>query len=117
MRTPPISTGSDPCGGRLGWLIENTLLYATGGVAFGGFDVSIFDAGTTTREAFSETYVGYTVGAGVETMFMPNLSGRIEYRFTDFGEENFDSTAAFPGFNFDFGFEVHAVRAALSWHF
>jgi opacity protein-like surface antigen len=32
---------------------------------------------------------GYTVGGGLEYLFAPNWSGKIEYQFYDFGRRNF----------------------------
>jgi outer membrane immunogenic protein len=86
---------------RLGGLITPTiLLYGTGGVALGSVDSAFnysamtvyneFGGGSITHTTFgagswSDTRIGWTAGAGVETALAPNWKVRAEYRFTDLG--------------------------------
>ena len=62
--------------GRIGWGTYNTLLYFTGGVAFGRIEQS--SVGSATK-------VGVALGVGVEANMRPNTRGRIEYRYTNIG--------------------------------
>jgi outer membrane immunogenic protein len=77
--------------GRLGVAWDRALLYATGGVAFAGFDNSFTDTtGFLTlipgaSESFSNTRVGWTVGGGIEYAITNNWSVRGEYRYSNFG--------------------------------
>jgi len=84
--------------GRLGFLVnQNTLLYATGGVAFGeskgsysykGCEFVTFvgsPACVTGAGSWSDTRVGYTVGGGVEAAISYGWKARVEYRYTDLG--------------------------------
>ena len=60
--------------GRAGYLVTPTLLlYGTGGFAYGGV------------EAFqrSNTSTGWTAGGGVEWMFMPHWTAKLEYLYVD----------------------------------
>jgi outer membrane immunogenic protein len=71
--------------GRVGFLpAERILLYATGGLAYGGFSGSSWtlplDIGT-----WSQTRVGWTVGAGVEAALGSNWSVKFEYLYMDLG--------------------------------
>ncbi|MBD0413930.1 outer membrane protein [Oryzicola mucosus] len=76
--------------GRVGYAMDRFLPYVAGGVAFGriktfGVDDELgvpFDLGT-------KTHVGWTVGAGAEYAFTDNVIGRAEYRYTDFGKEEY----------------------------
>jgi outer membrane immunogenic protein len=85
--------------GRLGWLATPTLLlYGTGGFAYGGVSASsnlltthsasalvgapLVSAAAT---AFSNTQTGWTAGGGVEWMFWPNWSAKVEYLYYDLG--------------------------------
>jgi outer membrane immunogenic protein len=78
--------------GRLGVAFDRALIYATGGVAFGGFNTDVSLSGidvagvpffvSTSR---SNTRVGWTVGGGIEYAVTNNWSIRAEYRFSDFG--------------------------------
>ncbi len=134
--------------GRLGWLFTPTLLlYGTGGLAYGGVTLnsvtsvvgtggynSIAFPGAFGAVNFSNTQVGWTAGGGLEWMFMPNWSAKVEYLYYDLGtvRQNFaiasaDNNAA----NFGvvgtpvaiFGGEVRArlngniVRAGVNYHF
>jgi outer membrane immunogenic protein len=86
--------------GRLGYLLTPSLLiYGTGGLAYGGYDLSIknfinsedIEANTdyhflvSGRSGNQKTMVGWTAGGGAEWMFMPNMSLKAEYLFYDLG--------------------------------
>jgi outer membrane immunogenic protein len=72
---------------RVGYAIDRFLPYLTAGVAYSDWDV---EGGTviapTTTIDYSEHFTGWTVGGGAEYAFTDNLIGRIEYRYTDFGD-------------------------------
>jgi outer membrane immunogenic protein len=92
--------------GRLGYLVLPTLLvYGTGGLAYGhaSMDYSAFQIynsaifRTNTYTAFgnasdSGMQVGYTVGGGLEWMFLPNWSVKAEYLYYDLGSMSADAT-------------------------
>jgi outer membrane immunogenic protein len=94
--------------GRLGWLFTPTLLvYGTGGLAYGGVSVSTgiaqfnndcaqFPANCIAGAAFSsgsfsDTRVGWTAGGGLEWMFMPNWSAKVEYLYYDLGNVSYSA--------------------------
>jgi outer membrane immunogenic protein len=80
---------------RIGKLVGDTLLYATGGVAVttlkyqhhfrgtGGFFAGGPDI--TENASASETKVGWTLGGGVERPIASNITFKTEYLFTAFG--------------------------------
>jgi outer membrane immunogenic protein len=77
--------------GRLGVLITDaTLLYGTGGVAFGG----VKNNGTLNQTVpgapmdQSTTKTGFVVGGGVEHMFGPRWTARAEVRYVDLGSSS-----------------------------
>jgi len=86
--------------GRLGYNLGGTLLYLTGGFAYGGVNTSTAYADYTTpstlnlhgRVSNSETLTGWTAGAGVEYKISPSWSLKGEYQFVDLG-----SISAGPG--------------------
>jgi outer membrane immunogenic protein len=93
--------------GRVGIAWDRALLYATGGVAFGGFNSSVSTVYTNPlgilanfpfagTDSFSQTRVGWTVGGGVEYAVTDNWSVRAEYRYTDFGHTTNFLVNAFP---------------------
>jgi outer membrane immunogenic protein len=115
---------------RLGYAVNNTLWYATGGLAVGDVQGSwtlLSSNGYNKTGSGSETKVGWTVGAGVEHAFQPNWTVKLEYLYTDLGSISYNSTYipgstfAPPGFNYrenisqDFTF--HTVRVGLNYKF
>ena len=86
---------------RMGVLVvPSFLLYATGGLAYGGaksdttIDQSITDTPkppppTLTSGSFSKLRVGYAVGAGGEWMLSSNWSAKLEYLYYDLGSATY----------------------------
>lgn len=83
--------------GRVGFLATPTfLLYGTGGLAYGGVDLSTdvvqsrgprpFGTPVSGGTSSSDTRVGWTAGAGAEWMFLPNWSAKVEYLHYDLGQ-------------------------------
>ncbi len=90
--------------GRAGYLVRpDTLLYATGGVAFANFDIRL------DRQNYSETLVGFIIGAGVEHQLDEDWSVRAEYAYTDFGNEKVGRSSFDP--------DIHAIRVSFSYRF
>jgi outer membrane immunogenic protein len=82
--------------GRLGFLVTPwTLVYGTGGVAFGSVSGSfaysanehscVVCSSVVGGGSWSTTRTGATGGAGVETLIFPSWTLRLEYRYTDLG--------------------------------
>ncbi|MEF3365862.1 outer membrane beta-barrel protein [Methylocystis sp. 9N] len=124
--------------GRLGWLFTPTLLaYGTGGLAYGGVqtNTNIVQAfanqtavpGFFGATSFSDTRVGWTAGGGLEWMFWPSWSAKVEYLYYDLGSvtQNFTLPSvnnAGTLFFFNAGqartrFNGNIVRAGLNYHF
>jgi outer membrane immunogenic protein len=148
LTTTSVSKRLDYLGtvrGRLGWLFTPTLLvYGTGGLAYGGVsaNTSIFQTALTAGGApianlpsfggsapFSDTRVGWTAGGGVEWLFLPNWSAKVEYLYYDLGSvtQTFQvaqaTTVAGVPVSFANGvtsttrFNGHVVRAGVNYHF
>jgi len=123
--------------GRLGYLITPTLLvYGAGGLAYGGmtFSNGVFLSSTNAAfplSAVSANYgdarIGWTAGGGVEWMFAPNWSAKIEYLYYDLGSVGATAFAAAPvpggallyaaAYQSSARFDGHIVRAGLNYHF
>ena len=67
--------------GRLGYAIDNALIYGTGGLAIANFRTAYPVSGLTA----SSTRTGWTLGAGIEYALTRNWTARVEYRYADFG--------------------------------
>jgi len=112
--------------GRIGYAITPTLLlYGTGGLAYGGTNVGFTLAGPApfnTASTFSDTRVGWTAGGGVEWMFIPNWSAKVEYLYYNLGSVAAPAAFVTGGGNFasitpQTKFDGHVVRAGVNYHF
>jgi outer membrane immunogenic protein len=73
---------------RGGYLVTpQVLLYAQGGAAWTNTDITFNSAGSQVGE-LSSNHTGWTLGAGVEWMFVPHWSVFAEYNFMSFGTQN-----------------------------
>lgn len=99
---------------RAGFAVDRALIYATGGVAAGGVEFSLYslDGKFASND---ETNWGWTAGGGVEYALTDEMSARVEYRYTDLGDIDADDADAGVEAEADAAF--HAIRAGLSWHF
>ena len=103
--------------GRLGYAIDRTLIYATGGWAYETIDQTYNNPTINNylQQKISTDRSGYTIGGGVEYAFSPNWSARLEYRWTDYGKyvSSYDGGL--------FSIQQHptdnAIIAAINYHF
>ena len=111
--------------GRLGYAWDRWLVYGTGGVAFANIEATLAlvpapFALPTFVGSRSDTATGWTIGAGVEYAFWNNLSIGLEYRFTQFGRQDFSlaggTLLAFPVL-VNPRLDTNEVTARLNWHF
>lgn len=93
--------------GRLGYSFDPILIYGTAGLA--GSKLSAKE-GTQKDKQMAW---GYTVGAGAEAMVTNNISARLEYRYTDYGKEDFNLNSG----RYKRGFEENTVKVGLGFHF
>src|SRR5262245_58787877 len=83
--------------GFTGWL-NNTMLYATGGVAWANIEYSadVFiptDLSIQSDTSFNTTKTGWVVGGGAEWMATSNILIRAEYLFYDISNANASASA------------------------
>jgi len=102
--------------GRLGYAADRWLFFIAGGLAVADFD---FHEGATTTTivppvGVGGTYVGWSIGGGVEYAFTQNLLGRIEYLYEDFGQKNYVGASGDP---YRVSLTANTVRGALAWKF
>lgn len=101
---------------RLGYAMDRFLPYIAGGVAFADIDHDINQIGIPGGAVrYSDTYTGYTIGAGLEYAFTDNLIVRGEYRFSDYGDQDYNGSFNALPHNVDF--QSNEVRFGLSYKF
>lgn len=100
--------------GRLGITMSPTLLYITGGAAFGGVKSGWFDSNVPQTVALiDKTQAGWVVGGGIEHAFANNWTARIEALYHDLGKTTHSTTNALT-YNTTFRHRVTTVRAAVA---
>ena len=92
--------------GRAGYaFVNNFLVYATGGLAFGELRAETFGLSETHANA------GWTAGVGAEFLFAQQWSAKVEYLYVDLANSNFTVTGASNGYRFG------VLRAGINYHF
>jgi outer membrane immunogenic protein len=103
--------------GRVGYTWGPGLLYVKGGYAFSDNNESVTIVGVPTAFATSGDHSnGYTVGAGVEYMFAPSWSAKLEYQYYNFGNATFTAPAALVPLG-SFTTDDHTVKAGVNYRF
>jgi outer membrane immunogenic protein len=111
---------------RLGYSWDRTLVYATGGFAWGQVKHSMRwtdGFGFEARDTTSSAEVGYAVGAGIEHAFNCCWSVKLEYQYIDLGSQHYVAPELFgPGgaatafaIHTDTDTDFHTVRVGLNW--
>ncbi|WP_166142155.1 carbohydrate porin [Methylosinus sp. RM1] len=111
--------------GRLGYAFDRTLLYATGGIAAGGWrgasNLVFYDAGALGlffAPLSKSSRMKYAIGGGIEQALDDHVSARLEYLYVNQQLQNrvYDN-------NFSFQFaarqrsEAHVLRLGLNYRF
>ena len=124
--------------GRIGVLLTPSLLvYGSGGLAYGGANfsaaystvdlASVYGAGSG-YSSYSGARAGWTGSGGLEWLFAPQWSAKLEYLYYDLGTATTSTVIAGPnsttgatGYAYAVSTSAHltsnAVRAGLNYHF
>lgn len=116
---------------RGGYLVQpDMLVYASTGVAFTQLDTTVTCPADTNvcNPAFgsidnsdSQNATGWLAGVGLEAALTDNLSARIEYLYTDYGNISVDGLPAKDfasyGFNGDVDLTTQSLTAGLAYQF
>jgi outer membrane immunogenic protein len=103
--------------GRVGYTWGPGLLYVKGGYAYSDNHETLTLGGVPTVFAFDNGHSnGYTVGAGLEYMFAPSWSAKVEYQYYNFGNSRFVTPAALVPFG-TFTTDDHVVKVGLNYRF
>jgi len=100
---------------RAGYAIDNTLYYATGGLAIAHTQASFSDM--PAFDSNSETKNGWTLGVGAERALTDKWTTRVEYRYADFGrfaDPNAATNAGWKDYN---NITEHVIRLGFNYKF
>jgi outer membrane immunogenic protein len=101
--------------GKAGFTSDRWLLFATGGIAIAGFSFQEgVPPGTPPSNRIPATYLGFSVGGGVEYAFTQNLLGRLQYIYDDFGGKSYTTA---DGGTYRVNLSSQTLRGGLSWKF
>lgn len=111
--------------GRLGFLVNGWMLYATGGYIGADTTVSVVescndifcDAGVSAENSSFRS--GWTIGGGFETEIAPYWSAKVEYLFYDLGSETAHTSNSLAGGPNSWTVDTDGslVRAGINYHF
>ena len=101
--------------GRVGYVFNDWLLYATGGFAWTRDQQTLTQISSGTTDAPFLWRWGWAVGAGVEVPLIANWTAKLEYLYSNFGAKS----VGFPSNNevFRSDFALQTVRLGLNYHF
>jgi outer membrane immunogenic protein len=119
---------------RLGYLfVPNFMAYGAAGIAWGNISYAANNTNNgasnqlpqyTTQTLFSETSIGYTLGAGLEWAMMPCLMLRAEYLFYQFNSAQSvvtrESTGNYPWYPSNYkwaNMNANVIRGGLVFKF
>ena len=98
--------------GRLGYALDRWLLYGAGGLAWSLGRFTQSSGQPPTDDARFHFRPGWTAGAGVEFVFAPRWTTRLEYVYDRLARA--EATFA-PGASIESTIGLHSVRLALDW--
>jgi outer membrane immunogenic protein len=106
---------------RLGFLVTpSTLLYGTGGVAYGQIksDYNLFFGGAPFASVnFKDVKAGWTAGGGVEFAFAGNWSAKLEYLYMDLGDSELTVNVGGVSARVTRSFTDHIARVGVNYRF
>lgn len=97
--------------GRLGYAFGAWMLYGTAGVAWQNYKLSVSALGTEISD--DATKIGWTAGGGLEWMFLPQWSAKVEYLYMDTG----NTEVTLFGVTFDGRAKNNIARVGVNYHF
>ena len=97
--------------GRLGYAAGSWLPYVTGGVGWVSYQIDVSAPGGSVSD--STTKAAWTLGGGVEWMFVPQWSTKLEYLYMATG----DTSVTLFGTAFTGHAQDNIVRAGVNYHF
>jgi len=108
---------------KTGVVVGDYLPYITGGVAWTSVNAKAYYLGINAKAYDPQTLmdddqilVGWTIGAGVEMAISENVHVRIQYRYTDYGDENFKDMVD-ADFTEKVDYNSHMLTVGLSYRF
>lgn len=118
--------------GRLGAAFGKTLIYATGGFAYGEAEyrldaIEVPPVGDFRTSLKADARTGYVLGGGIEHIFGPNWTIKTEYQYIDLGQAEASAPVVFIATGAprvpsetatsDMDVDFHTVRIGINYKF
>jgi outer membrane immunogenic protein len=101
--------------GRIGYSLGQTLVYFTGGFAYGNKNNEFDDLTTGNVYKDGGIHTGYVLGGGLEYKLTPSWSLKAEYQYIELGHDN--ATDSLGGYVRTLDTELNTVRGGINYHF
>ncbi|WP_295964389.1 outer membrane protein [uncultured Bartonella sp.] len=104
---------------RVGYAVDRWMPYIAGGVAYAKVDSSfrLKDANGKVMSGYSasdsDTLVGWTIGAGFDYAMTDHIILRAEYRYTDFGDEDYSKNNV----KYNVDYKTNDFRVGVAYKF
>jgi outer membrane immunogenic protein len=102
--------------GRLGYAMDNVLLYGTAGLAFANLTEDLQKGRNPGEQLVRDNmyHWGYALGGGAEYAFSDRWIGRMEYLYSHFSQDSFRNAQEQLA---EFNNSLHQVRVGMSYKF
>ncbi|HEV7256019.1 MAG TPA: outer membrane protein [Mesorhizobium sp.] len=100
--------------GRLGFAVDRTLFYGTGGFAYGQVENSVVDFFEPGAVSEDDVSTGWTAGGGVEHAFTDNVTVKVEYLYIDLGDQTISDGGRR---SVEFENQFHTVKLGFNYKF
>lgn len=112
-----VSAGRDLyVGGRLGYVVSpRTMIYAKGGYTNARLNVLATDGTTELRDNFELD--GWRIGAGIEQAIGTNSYAKLEYRYSNYSNANFEYSNGAITEDFDIDTDRHQIAVGVGFRF
>jgi outer membrane immunogenic protein len=100
---------------RLGYIVDRTMLYATGGLAWAHTKSQEF-AGAALIRDFDQSHFGWVIGGGLEYALDQHWSAKVEYLYADLGRSH-DNLIAAGGGDIGQDLKISTVKAGINYRF
>jgi outer membrane immunogenic protein len=104
--------------GRLGWAMDRWMAYGKGGLAYAR--AHTFDTNTAAGAMFDSRAweTGYTLGLGIEYLWLPNWTVGLEFDYYNFGfDRALPASAGVTGTIGSSNADIYAVMARMNYMF
>lgn len=103
---------------RLGYAVDHTLLFITGGVAWADYEFTLSSlTGGTSIDLFDDTLFGWQFGGGVEQAVTDNITVRLEYLYTDYDDDTDSFSTGGATIDTEADLDSHTIRLGVNFLF